>query len=98
MDLTTQYRASAFIKRYPEFSTVDPDTIAAVLTEAARGVDAGVYGARAWDAAAALAAHKLYLSPAGMSLRGESDQTDTSDYLKVFQQIRREVAPKFMVL
>jgi len=90
--------ADAFITRYPEFSTTDPDTIAAVLAEAARAVDVGVYGARAWDAAAALAAHKLYISPAGMSMRGESDQADSSDYLKAYQKIRREMAPKFLVL
>lgn len=90
--------ALAFATRYPEFSTVDPDVIDAVLAEAARAVDTDIYGARVSDAVAALAAHKLWLSPAGSSLRGESDQADMSDYLKVYQAIRREMAPKFMVL
>jgi diaminopimelate decarboxylase len=90
--------AVAFATRYPEFSTTDPDTVTAVLGEAARECATDIYGARVDDAVGALAAHKLFLSPAGLSLRTESDQADSSDYLKAYQQIRRECSPKFMVL
>jgi len=92
------YDATAFLARYPEFATTDPDVIGAVMGEATRAVSAEIYGDRAGDAAAALAAHKLWVSPAGSSLRGESDELDMSDYLKAYQQIRRECSPKFMVL
>lgn len=89
---------TAFLTRYPEFDTIDPDVIGAVLGEAARAVATDIYATRVDDAAMALAAHKLWVSPAGSSLRTESDQADMSDYLKAYQQIRRECAPKFLVL
>lgn len=76
-----------FITRYPEFDTVDPDVISAVLAEVAKELAGGNYGARLDAAQGALTAHRLWLSPAGSSLRGESDQTDTSDYLRAFKQM-----------
>jgi len=75
-----------FVNRYPEFSTLDPDTISAVLTEVAAELGSS-YGTRFDAAQAALTAHRLWLSPAGMPLRGESDQTDTSDYLEAFKKM-----------
>lgn len=90
--------AGKFTTRYPEFTTVDPDTIGAILQEAARAVNADLFGVRTDDAVMALAAHKIFVSPAGMPMRSESDQLDTSYYLKAYQTMRREVAPKFLVL
>lgn len=87
-----------FTARYPEFTTCEPDVMTAMLGEAARAVSVDVYGNRTDDAVAALAAHKIFVSPAGLSLRTESDQTDTSDYLKAYQQMRREMTPGFLVL
>lgn len=87
-----------FITRYPEFESTDPDLVSAVLAEVGFGLDAAVYGNRFDAAHGALAAHKLWLSPAGVSLRGDSTQTDTSDYLKAFQQVRREVTIGFVVV
>jgi len=87
-----------FLTLYPEFDTVDADVVSAHLAETLLGLDVCVYGARLDAAHGALTAHELWVSPAGSPLRGESDQTDTSDYLKKFQRIRREVAPKFAVL
>lgn len=81
---------SQFIVRYPEFETTDPDFVAAVLAEAGFGIDVGVYGLRYDAAQGSLAAHKIYVSPYGVSLRGDSTSTETSEYLKSFQQIRRE--------
>jgi len=88
----------AFLTLYSQFSTLDPDIVEAQLAETLLGLDPTVYGARLDAAHGALTAHELWMSPAGMPLRGESDQTDTSDFLKKFQRIRRECAPKFMVL
>lgn len=87
-----------FTTRYPAFTTCDPDVMSSMLEEAARAVNVDIYGDRTDDAIAALAAHKVFVSDAGSSLRTESSQTDTSDYLKAYQQIRREMAPKFLVL
>lgn len=77
----------AFITRYPEFDTVDPDVIAAVLAEVANELSGSNYGLRFDAAQGALTAHRLWLSPAGSPLRGDSDQTDTSDYLRAFKQM-----------
>ncbi|HYQ47160.1 MAG TPA: hypothetical protein VER11_34555 [Polyangiaceae bacterium] len=88
----------AFLTLYSQFSTLDPDIVEAQLAETLLGLDATVYGARLDAAHGALTAHELWVSPAGMPLRGESDQAGTSDFLTKFQRIRRECAPKFMVL
>jgi hypothetical protein len=88
----------AFLTLYSQFSTLDPDVVEAQLAETLAGLDPAVYGARLDAAHGALTAHELWISPAGMPLRSESDQVDTSDYLKKFQRIRREVAPKFAVV
>lgn len=88
----------AFIVLYPAFTVVDETLVQAQLDEVALGLDATVYGARFDAAHGALTAHELFISPAGSSLRGESDNADSSDYLKKFQKIRREVAPKFAVV
>lgn len=90
--------SQAFLIRYPEFETLDPDFVSAVLTEVGFGLDSSVYGLRFDAAQGALAAHKIWLSPAGSPLRGESDQAGISDYLKTFEQIRREVTMGFMVV
>lgn len=79
--------SSSFLTRYPEFDRVDPDTIGAVLDEVSNELNPALYGTRFEAAQGALAAHRLWLSPAGSGLRGESDQTDTSDYLKAFKQM-----------
>lgn len=89
---------AAFITRYPEFETTDPDLVSAVLAEVGFGLDPTVYGLRFDAAHGALTAHRLWMSPAGVSLRGDSTQTDTSDYLKAFQQVRREVTIGFAVI
>lgn len=88
----------AFLVRYPEFSTVDTALITAILAEVAFGLDAGIYGLRFAAAQGALTAHKLWLSPAGVSLRVDSDAKDKSDYLLEFQQIRRECTIGFAVI
>lgn len=89
---------AAFIILYPAFTVVDQTLVQAQLDEVALGLDPTIYGARFDAAHGALTAHELFISPAGLSLRTESDNTDSSDYLKKFQKIRREVAPKFAVV
>lgn len=89
--------ATQFSVRYPEFDTIDPDFVAAVLVEVGFGLDPTVYGNRFDAAHGAYTAHRIYVSPYGSSLRGDSTQTDTSDHLKLFQQIRREVTVGFLV-
>jgi hypothetical protein len=94
--------ALAFVTRYPEFSEcgLDPDFISSVLAEAQAGIDAIIYGTRNDAAVMAMAAHLIWVSPAGISLRTDTDKSDgdTSGYLKRFQAIRKEVSPKFAVL
>jgi diaminopimelate decarboxylase len=89
--------SAAFLILYPAFTVVDPALVQATLDEVALGLDSTVYGNRFDAAHGAKTAHELFISPAGLSLRTDSDNTDTSDYLKKFQKIRREVAPKFAV-
>lgn len=89
---------AAFIILYPAFTVIDQGQVQAQLDEVALGLDVTIYGTRFDAAHGALTAHELFISPAGLSLRTESDNTDSSDYLKKFQKIRREVAPRFAVV
>lgn len=89
--------STSFLTLYPEFSPVDAGQLQGMLDEVATGLDPSVYGPR-WDAAhGALTAHQLFISPAGLSIRGDSTETDTSDYFEKFKRIRREVTIGFLV-
>lgn len=89
---------TTFVNLYPAFSPTDPDVVDAFLAEVLLGLDPNVYGNRLDAAHGALTAHELWKSPAGTSLRSETADLDTSDYLRKFQRIRREVTTPFAVL
>jgi hypothetical protein len=78
---------AAFLIRYPEFGPIDPTLIVAVLTEVGTELNPTLYPTNYDAAQGALTAHRIFVSPAGLSLRGETDKLDTSDYLKMFKQM-----------
>lgn len=76
--------ASEFLDRYPEFETGGA-LIDGVLAEAAGEMASrGNFGTRHDEAQGALAAHKLWASPFGVSLRLEGDE---SPYLSAYELI-----------
>lgn len=80
--------ADAFGNRYPEFATVDVGLVEAVLAEVALELnDPTLYGTRYDAAQGALTAHRIWVSPAGISLRGEDADPSTSPYLAMFKQM-----------
>lgn len=91
---------SALAARYPEIADLDPSFLVAVINEAQAGIDPTIYGTRNDAAVMAMAAHLVWVSPAGISLRTETDKNneDSSGYMARFRQIRREVTVGFMVL
>lgn len=89
--------SAAFLVRYGEFSTAGTDLIDAALTDAATEIDATIYGVKYDAAHGLLTAHKLAVSPYGRSARLVNDD-GTTTYEKELTRIRREVAPRFMVI
>jgi hypothetical protein len=85
-----------FTARYPEFAKADKRLIQATLDEAAREVAKDIYRTKFDAAHGALTAHRLAISPFGRNAR-LSDGSITT-YWDAYDQIRREVAPRFMVL
>lgn len=89
--------SDAFLVRYGEFSTAGSDLIEAALTDAATELDTSIYRDKYDVAHGLLAAHKLAISPYGRSARLVNED-GTTTYEKELTRIRREVAPRFMVI
>lgn len=95
LDEYPELRLEKFVGRFPEFRQAG-QMIVYAIREAAREVNARVYGCKRGMAIAYLAAHKLALSPYGRGQRLVKDD-NTTTYWGEFERIRREVTPKFMV-
>jgi hypothetical protein len=76
-----------FLARYPEFESESSEPLGSILAEAATQLVEADYG-ELYDAAhGALAAHLLWASPFGVTLRQEGEDTSTSKYLRHYNQI-----------
>lgn len=89
--------AATFLVRFPEFARADADLVEAKLEEAARRVDASVWGAKADDGTYYLAAHLLAVSPFGMNARLASDR-GSSTYLEEYRRMQRAVSAGYRVI
>ena len=89
-----------FYIRFPNYSTTSLELVEAALAEAGGGISAEIYGTRYDDAHGLRAAHILWVSPFGTTTRldGDKDPETKSRYWELFTQIRKEVAPRMMVL
>lgn len=65
------WTVATFKARWAEFEPTPEATVQAVLNEAARQLDARLFGDRFDDAVGLLAAHKLSISPRGQTGRKE---------------------------
>jgi hypothetical protein len=89
-----------FRTRYPEFDPTSESLVQAALDEAALSVDATVYGGKYDAAHGALAAHLLWSGAFGTTTRldGDKEPESKSRYWQEFVRIRREVAPRMLVV
>ena len=89
-----------FRVRYPEYATTGEALAQAALDEAALSVDASVYRQKYDAAHGALAAHLLWTGAFGTTTRldGDKEPESKSRYWQEFVRIRREVAPRQIVL
>jgi hypothetical protein len=69
---------AAFRTSFPEFAATLDATVEAKLAEAARRVDARVFGDKESDAVGYLAAHLIATAPGGQHARLEGDSTQTT--------------------
>ena len=88
-----------FLERFPEFRSAGDLLIGLVLDEAAGEVSEETFGSQTQAAIGHLAAHKLVISPYGVSLRldGNGKELPTNQYLAEFQRIRRMVVVRTFV-
>ena len=89
-----------FRLRYPEFDPTSEPLVQAALDEAALSVDVTVYGQKYDAAHGALAAHLLWSGAFGTTTRldGDNEPESKSRYWQEFSRIRREVAPRMLVI
>jgi hypothetical protein len=88
-----------FVSSRPEFSSAGAQLVAEALTEARSKLDAGTWGNQYDNAVSALAAHLLWTSPFGVSMRldGGSEESE-SRYLKELGRLQLARVPRIIVL
>lgn len=88
-----------FSTRYPEFASVDEQLIEKKLAEAAERISATAFGSSFDTAQGLFAAHLLWSSPFGASMRLEGGgEEQTSRYWREYSQLRVEKVPSVLVL
>jgi len=88
----------AFLVEYPEFEGVSYDLVQAKLNASARTVSATAFGDAYDDAHGLWAAHLLWTSEHGSTMRQEGgDQNPTSRYLDAFRALERKKASRWVV-
>jgi hypothetical protein len=81
---------ASFLVAFPELAPAGEPLIAAKLAEAARSVNANVWGVKTDDGVSYLAAHLLACSPYGENARLSSDKGE-STYGRRFEALRWQV-------
>ena len=92
--------AAEFLRRFKEFEAAGPSLVTSALAEASARVDAGAFTTATREIACAYyAAHLLWSSPFGASMRldGAGEEL-TSPYLGEFERLRLERVPRILVL
>ena len=86
-----------FVRRFPEFRDSDPTLIQSKLDDAAEQIEDDVWGGKANQGQAYLAAHLLAINPMGEVMRLEKD-SDKTVYLLNYKKLLRQVAYGFRVI
>jgi hypothetical protein len=85
-----------FLTQFPEFASTDLAMVQAILTAALLEIDASVWGPKADQGQAYLAAHKLALSPFGQQARMVAKDGSTT-YEKHYKSLMGQVASGYRV-
>jgi len=90
--------ADEFIAQRPEFRNAGA-IIGPTITDAARRIDANVFGDNTENAISLLTAHLLCISPYGRTMKLATVEDDGSTiYLKEYERLRRECVLPIIVL
>ena len=87
----------AFKGEFPEFAETGDPIVAAALVRAEQRVDPSVWGEKADQGVAYLAAHLLAIAPYGQNARLAA-ATGTTLYNEEFRRLQREVAAGHRVI
>lgn len=92
--------AAEFLRRFPEFQSAGVQLVVSKLTEAAARLSGETFLAPSLDVAQGyLAAHLLWTSPFGASMRLDSAGEElTSTYWAEYERLRLERVPRVIVL
>lgn len=88
--------AEKFLTQFPEFKGVELDLVQAHLDAAALEIDVDIWGLKADQGQAYLAAHKMALSPYGQNARLSTDDGRTT-YFTHYKALRLQVTSGFRV-
>ena len=91
--------AAEFMLSRPEFASAGTQLVAEALADAVSKVDPTTWGNQTDKAVSLLAAHSLWSSPFGASMRldGDSEETE-SRYLAEYARLRLARVPRILVL
>lgn len=87
---------ATFVIQFPEFGAVDPALVQAHLEAAALEIDLDVWGSKASQGQAYLAAHKMALSPFGNNAK-LSQNNGLTTYAIHYERLMRQVSSGFRV-
>ncbi len=93
-------KTAEFLRRFPEFESAGEQLVTSNLAEAAARISGGEFPGTTSDVALGyLAAHLLWSSPFGASMRLDSAGEElTSRYWAEFERLRLERVPRIIVL
>lgn len=90
--------APTFIRQRPEFESAGTSLVRDAIADAALRVSLDEFGTRYDDALSLMAAHLLWDSPFGASMRRDGGQDAASPYLVELRALTRENVPRMAVL
>ncbi len=92
---------AVFVERCPDFAetaTANPAFVEEMLLEAARSIDATVWGEKAEDGHRLLTAHLITIDPRGRDPRVETQGRTSTTYGERYQDMRRSVGTAYRLV
>jgi len=89
---------TSFKVKFPEFGKADVGLIQSALDSASTQIDTTVWGAKADEGLAYLAAHTLALSPMGQNAKLVAKDGETTTYITHYKRLQRGLGQRMMLI